>query len=392
MPPTPGPAPQTLVPDTDSPPAQTPVPQTPSPPAQTPVPDTPSPTELAPPAPAARRADPLVFTPQTPVPMTASPPVQTSVPDTPSPPRQTPVPGTPSPADQTPVPATDSPPAQTPVPPTASPPGATPVPVTPLPPPPTTSSPTLAPSVFTFAGDYATVVGSNKALFLSECSTALSPVTCTDVRAGSIIVTLEAPQEADMIAAIERLSRDGLDLPSFTRILPPSINTGASGPDDDNSRSFGLDLDVTMMVVFILSLSVAGCIIVVGIVMCVCVPLSKSADDLPAFSPSMRALQRDGESSPTAPDGDPVTGPVTRIPSAQRRAQRQSAAEESTGSQGAHRAEGKEPFALATFSETEEKQFGAMEDGDASAVWEGENPEFSAADSKQAAAPVFASP
>lgn len=72
----------------------------------------------------------------------------------------------------------------------------------------------LATQNLSFAGDYATVVGSNKALFLEECSASLAEAACIDVHAGSVIVTLQGLPSALTIAKAQ-LQASGLDLPSF---------------------------------------------------------------------------------------------------------------------------------------------------------------------------------
>eukprot|EP00494_Astrolonche_serrata_P022555 UN22812 len=65
-----------------------------------------------------------------------------------------------------------------------------------------------------FDGDYETVVGRNKAIFLKECSLQFKPVRCFDVKPGSIIVTLEGTEEEVALAADTALNH-GLHLPSF---------------------------------------------------------------------------------------------------------------------------------------------------------------------------------
>merc|ERR1712039_42295 len=75
--------------------------------------------------------------------------------------------------------------------------------------------PSVSPTLFkttrevTLDGDYDTVVGNNKALFLQECSARLS-VTCRDVRPGSVIILL-AGLEEDLNTAEADIQQNGLD-------------------------------------------------------------------------------------------------------------------------------------------------------------------------------------
>lgn len=66
----------------------------------------------------------------------------------------------------------------------------------------------------TLRGDYESVVGSNKALFLSECSVNLAPLRCLDVRAGSIVVKVEG-LASDIADAKQDIQITGFNLPSF---------------------------------------------------------------------------------------------------------------------------------------------------------------------------------
>jgi len=69
---------------------------------------------------------------------------------------------------------------------------------------------------FTFQGDYTAVIGTRSAKFLEECSAKLTPVVCTFVFSGSIIVTLGGKDQAALDAKTDELSASGLNLPSFT--------------------------------------------------------------------------------------------------------------------------------------------------------------------------------
>jgi len=65
----------------------------------------------------------------------------------------------------------------------------------------------------TFIADCAGATA-NQAQFLQECSDALSPIECTEVRCGSVVVTLRGRQ-IYMTQQLARLESDGLNLPSF---------------------------------------------------------------------------------------------------------------------------------------------------------------------------------
>eukprot|EP00930_Biecheleria_cincta_P099756 TRINITY_DN9136_c1_g1_i1.p1 TRINITY_DN9136_c1_g1~~TRINITY_DN9136_c1_g1_i1.p1 ORF type:complete len:417 (-),score=69.20 TRINITY_DN9136_c1_g1_i1:94-1344(-) len=75
----------------------------------------------------------------------------------------------------------------------------------------------LATRSLVFAGDYATVVGSEKTRFLEECSASLAGATCIDVRAGSIIVTVQG-LPSELVIVTSQLQASGLDLPSFASL------------------------------------------------------------------------------------------------------------------------------------------------------------------------------
>lgn len=57
----------------------------------------------------------------------------------------------------------------------------------------------------------------NEAQFLQECSDALSPIQCTDVRCGSVVVTLRGRQ-VYMTQRLSTLESNGLKLPSFEEL------------------------------------------------------------------------------------------------------------------------------------------------------------------------------
>ena len=67
-------------------------------------------------------------------------------------------------------------------------------------------------------GNYDDIVGSNKAKFLDECTKGFTAksldVECSDVRPGSIIVTVRG-KVADVATAVKDVRDNGLDLPSF---------------------------------------------------------------------------------------------------------------------------------------------------------------------------------
>ena len=75
----------------------------------------------------------------------------------------------------------------------------------------------------TFVGIFALIVGDQKAKFLKECTETLSSngreVECIDVRSGSIIVDLRGLKDALDSVEAEIFAANGLDLPSFERLL-----------------------------------------------------------------------------------------------------------------------------------------------------------------------------
>jgi hypothetical protein len=65
----------------------------------------------------------------------------------------------------------------------------------------------------TLAGNFADIT--DVALWLFECSTALSPVSCTSIRAGTIIVNLVASNKDDLDNVVDLVLDNGLRLPTF---------------------------------------------------------------------------------------------------------------------------------------------------------------------------------
>eukprot|EP00930_Biecheleria_cincta_P105855 TRINITY_DN988_c0_g1_i1.p1 TRINITY_DN988_c0_g1~~TRINITY_DN988_c0_g1_i1.p1 ORF type:complete len:421 (-),score=72.22 TRINITY_DN988_c0_g1_i1:238-1470(-) len=66
----------------------------------------------------------------------------------------------------------------------------------------------------TLDGDYSTVI-TDKTLFLTECSTSLAPVTCEDVKPGSIAVVIASPNPDALKMAVTSVKAAGLTIPSF---------------------------------------------------------------------------------------------------------------------------------------------------------------------------------
>merc|ERR1719506_306130 len=96
----------------------------------------------------------------------------------------------------------------------------------------------------TMSGDYDTVVGSNKEIFLSQCSDTLSPAQCIDVKQGSIMVVVMGT-EADVQTAVSSVESSGLDLADFEPLayeshvvasaLPPPAPMPAPAPPSSGS-------------------------------------------------------------------------------------------------------------------------------------------------------------
>ena len=80
---------------------------------------------------------------------------------------------------------------------------------------------TTATKLIVLDGDYEAIVGSNKDLFLQECTSALAVIArgvqCVDVRPGSIIVEIRGSEDA-VNAAEAKVETKGLDLPSFEKL------------------------------------------------------------------------------------------------------------------------------------------------------------------------------
>jgi len=85
----------------------------------------------------------------------------------------------------------------------------------------TTKKP-AAEQTIAFEGNYNDVVGSKKTKFLEECTKGFTSksldVECSDVRAGSIIVTVRG-KVADVATAVKDVRDNGLDLPSFDALV-----------------------------------------------------------------------------------------------------------------------------------------------------------------------------
>eukprot|EP00931_Biecheleriopsis_adriatica_P029207 TRINITY_DN17373_c0_g1_i1.p1 TRINITY_DN17373_c0_g1~~TRINITY_DN17373_c0_g1_i1.p1 ORF type:complete len:1186 (+),score=264.34 TRINITY_DN17373_c0_g1_i1:93-3560(+) len=84
--------------------------------------------------------------------------------------------------------------------------------------------------VVTLAGDYSVVIGSNKSLFLKECSEQLmaGQVTCIDVAPGSILLTLRASSQADLNVALQSIDQSGLNLSSFELLQVVDTTTSSA--------------------------------------------------------------------------------------------------------------------------------------------------------------------
>lgn len=110
--------------------------------------------------------------------------------------------------------------------------------------------PSVSPTLFkttrevTLDGDYDTVVGNNKALFLQECSARLS-VTCRDVRPGSVIILL-AGLEEDLNTAEADIQQNGLDLDSF-EAMTVVVDDASSG-----SSAAGVIVIIVVVVIVII--------------------------------------------------------------------------------------------------------------------------------------------
>jgi len=113
----------------------------------------------------------------------------------------------------------------------------------------TTASVTKPSFEVIFDGDYDGVVGDNKSGFLAECSAYFldSDVTCSDVRPGSIIVTLQC--NACTASQVSELVEGGLHLPSFGSLFSASSITP---PPPENSSDTAAEASTTIAVVIIL--------------------------------------------------------------------------------------------------------------------------------------------
>ncbi|CAJ1343371.1 unnamed protein product [Effrenium voratum] len=95
------------------------------------------------------------------------------------------------------------------------------------------------------AGNYVTVVGSEKATFLSECSQKLSPAKCVEVLPGTKSFTLrvEATSQEALKNAVTDLQNRGVDLPSFKRASAlPSKCVGTKAAANFGCNAVGLDV------------------------------------------------------------------------------------------------------------------------------------------------------
>lgn len=99
----------------------------------------------------------------------------------------------------------------------------------------TTVTPTFVTHNVTFDGDYSALV-TDKLKLLAECSAAVNPVMCADVKPGSIILTFAGFSD-DIEAVASNIARQGLTLPSFgTLRLAASAPATQSTTQAGNSR------------------------------------------------------------------------------------------------------------------------------------------------------------
>merc|ERR1739838_1257512 len=97
-----------------------------------------------------------------------------------------------------------------------------------------------------FPGDFDKTVSGKKALFLQECSKAMSPVSCSDVQKGSIIVTLKSSSPSAMASVVKDVTTKGLKMDSFILLPGKVVLTDAeqSDKDEEDSESCeGCDVD-----------------------------------------------------------------------------------------------------------------------------------------------------
>lgn len=79
-----------------------------------------------------------------------------------------------------------------------------------------------------FSGDFKAIVGDQAEQFLQECSECLAPVRCVDVKAGSVMVTLEAESWDELEQAHAKINKEGLKLPSFGSLEKQEVKEGDS--------------------------------------------------------------------------------------------------------------------------------------------------------------------
>lgn len=119
----------------------------------------------------------------------------------------------------------------------------------------------LATQNLTFAGDYATVIGSNKRRFLEECTAALGEAACIDVHAGSIIVTLQGSPSV-LTTAMVQVQASGLELPSFSSLslemMETVSTTGIKTANETSSQSDAPASDGFIVLVVIVAGSLGG--------------------------------------------------------------------------------------------------------------------------------------
>ena len=89
------------------------------------------------------------------------------------------------------------------------------------------------------AGDYNTIVGSNKSQFLAECSLKIAPARCIDVQSGSILITILGTDESELDQVETSLESDGLDLPSFPAL---SIGTARNFSKHCETKPFRMEI------------------------------------------------------------------------------------------------------------------------------------------------------
>lgn len=93
--------------------------------------------------------------------------------------------------------------------------------------------------IVTLEGDYDTIVGDKKTLFLQECSTKLAPVECTDVQPGSCILHLFG-NPSDLDDSISSISDECMALPGFDPLCVEDSELWPQvGPDNARCVSRG---------------------------------------------------------------------------------------------------------------------------------------------------------